>query len=90
MSWGNKITKATVSQDIASVAANSASTETFTVTGVAVGGSVAISPSANLTAGLIISFVRVSAANTVTVGFQNVTGSAIDEGSLNWEISVIE
>ncbi|MCC7439402.1 MAG: hypothetical protein IT211_12990 [Armatimonadetes bacterium] len=90
MSWGRKITKATVTQNIASVAANSRITETFTVTGVAVGGSVAVSPSGDLTAGLVISYARVSASNTVTVAFQNVTGAAIDEGSLDWDITIIE
>ena len=90
MSWGRKITKATVAQNIASVAANSRITETFTVAGAAVGGSVVVSPSGDLTAGLVISYARVSASGTVTVSFQNVTGLAIDEGSLDWEITVIE
>ncbi|MBK8911369.1 MAG: hypothetical protein IPM61_08545 [Chlorobi bacterium] len=90
MSWGRKITKATVTQDIASVAAGAQGIETFTVTGAGVGGSVVISPSANLTAGLVIGFARVSAANTVTVSFQNVSGGAIDEGSLEWGITVVE
>jgi hypothetical protein len=90
MSWGRKITKVTVTQNIASVAANSRITETFTVTGAGVGGSVVVSPSGDLTAGLVISYARVSASNTVTVAFQNVTGAAIDEGSLDWDITIIE
>lgn len=51
---------------------------------------VVVSPSGDLTAGLVISYARVSASGIVTVSFQNVTGLAIDEGSLDWEITVIE
>ncbi|MBX7181748.1 MAG: hypothetical protein K1X82_06530 [Bacteroidia bacterium] len=84
------IVKATVNKNIASCAANQSITETFTVTGANTGGSVMISPASALNDGLIIAWARVSAANTVSVYFRNVTGSAIDMGAMNYYITVVE
>jgi hypothetical protein len=84
------IIKATVNKNIASCAANQSITETFTVTGAATGSSVMISPETALTDGLIIAWARVSATNTVSVYFRNVTGSAINMGAMNYYITVVE
>lgn len=60
----------------ASVAANSAAEQTFTVPGLLVGDSVDINkPSTQ--AGLSIGNVRVSAANTLAIQFVNTTAGAI-------------
>ena len=58
------------------VAANTTAEQTFTVTGLVAGSAVAVNkPSAQ--AGLGISGVRVSAANTLAVNFVNVTATTI-------------
>lgn len=90
MSWGAKTTKAVVTQNIASVAAGASSVETFTVTGAGTTGAVSVSPQNALPDGLIISYARVSATNTVEVKFRNETGAAIDPASMDWYISVVE
>ncbi|KXK55985.1 MAG: hypothetical protein UZ07_CHB004001721 [Chlorobi bacterium OLB7] len=90
MSWGIKLTKATVTVDVGSVGAGASLTQTFTVTGAATGAIAAISPASALPDGLIISYVRVSAANTVELKFFNATASAIDPASMDWNIIVAE
>lgn len=74
-----------------SVPANSTATTTFNITNAVVGGTVSVSPSANLPTGVAISFVRVSAANTVTIGFINTTGGSINvPTSTTFAISIIQ
>jgi hypothetical protein len=82
--------KVTMSKNLASVAANSASIETFTVAGATIGSTVHISPGTALADGLLISYARVSAPNTVEVKFMNVTAAAINHGVIAFSISIIE
>ena len=84
------IIKQTVSLNLANIAAGASLAQTFTVTNAAVGSSVYVSPSTDLTDGLVICYARVSALNTVTVKFKNTTVSAIDMGLINWYFTVIE
>jgi|GEM_PF-2409362 len=51
--------------------------KTFTVTGAAVGGSVIVNPRVDFAANFYILSSRVSSSNTVTVTFNNTSGSAI-------------
>ncbi|MBK8909763.1 MAG: hypothetical protein IPM61_00380 [Chlorobi bacterium] len=90
LSWGRRMIKVTVNQNIASVAANASSVETFTVAGAPTSSSVIVSPQNALTDGLIISYARVSASGTVEVKFRNETGAAIDEAAMDFYITVID
>lgn len=72
----------------ASVAANSTSEQTFTVTGVGTGDVVIINKPTH-TSGLGIVNARVSASNTVAITFQNTTASAIDAPLETYLIIVI-
>jgi hypothetical protein len=86
----SKVLRGTVSVNPSSVAANSVSTQTVTITGAATGDSVVLNPpAAGLTAGLLVTQVRVSAADTVSVTYYNTTGSAIDEGSGTWNYLLV-
>jgi hypothetical protein len=81
----NRMFKGVVSINPASIAANSVSAQTFTISGVEVGDSLTLNPpAAGLTAGLLVNQSYVSAANQITVVFFNATGSAIDAASANW------
>ncbi len=84
------VIKATITQDVGNVAGNSPRVETFTVNGAQPGASVMISPELELGNGLIISYVRVSALNTVEVKFYNVRVAAVNPPSMEYYITVIE
>jgi hypothetical protein len=85
-----KMLKGSVTIDPASVAAGVVSSQTFTLTGAVVGDALQLNPpAAGLTAGLIVLQSFVSAANTVTVLFQNTTGAPIDEPSASWTYLLI-
>ncbi len=60
-----------------SLTANTTVTTTVTLTGAAVNDHVVITPAANLPAGAVIAFARVSSADTITIGFGNLTASPI-------------
>lgn len=64
----------------ASIAANTVSRQTVTVTGLTTADIITVNPPA-LTSGLELIGFRVSAADTVTLTFWNSTASPIDEGS---------
>ena len=86
----SNVIKATVNANIGSVPANGSITFDFTVTNAAVGSTVSISPADDLGNGLIIATARVSAANTVQIRLQNVTGGAIDPNQMDYFITVIQ
>lgn len=82
--------KGTVTINPTSVAANTVASQTFTLTGATAGDSLLLNPpAAGLTAGLLVLQAFVSAANTITVVFQNTTGSPIDEGSASWNYALL-
>jgi hypothetical protein len=63
----------------------------ITVTGAVVGGTVTISPRADLEDGLIIAYARVTAANTVRVRFVNAIYDApLNPAAVNIDITVIQ
>ena len=86
----NNVIKVTVSKNLASIPANSASIETFAVPGAAIGSSVSLSPATALADGLLIAYARVSVAGTVEAKFMNVTAAAINPLTMNFFISVVE
>ena len=77
-----------VSLNPASVAANTVAEQTFTVTGLQVGDTVISINKPTTSAGLGISGMRVSAANTLAVAFNNNTAGAIDAGAETYKIVV--
>jgi hypothetical protein len=80
---------ASVTIDPASIAANTVSTQTFTLPGARVGDNVSLNPpAAGLTAGLLVLQTTISADNTVKVVFDNTTGAPIDEASGTWRYSL--
>ena len=69
-----------------SLTASTTTTTTVTLTGASVNDHVVITPAANLNAGVAIAYARVSSADTLTIGFLNITGSSI---SLTVDIQAI-
>jgi alpha-D-ribose 1-methylphosphonate 5-triphosphate diphosphatase PhnM len=79
---------ATATLDFASIAAQTCSGMTVTVTGATENDAVALGAPASIEAGLSWSG-RVSAADTVTIRLCNVTASPIDPASADWSVVVI-
>ena len=67
----------TLSVSALSCVAATTTATTFTLTGCLVGDLVTVTPQAGLPAGLGVAYAHVSSADTITVGFINVTASAI-------------
>ncbi len=86
----NNIIKATVVLDVPSIAAGACSAQTLTVTNATTTGTAFISPASVLTDHMIISYTRVSAANTVEAKFCNESVAAIDLASMNYYVTVIQ
>jgi len=71
--------------DVASVAANSESVQTFTVEGLSTNDVVTVNKPSN-DAGLDLVQAWVSAANTLSLKFRNATGSPIDPASETYRV----
>lgn len=84
------ISKASVTSDLPSIPAKASHKENFTIVGVGVNASVAVSSSIELPDGLIIAYARVVSANTVEVKFINVSDLAIDLAAATFHISAIQ
>jgi hypothetical protein len=61
-----------------------------TLTNAAVGGTVSVSPLNPLPAGIVVSFARVSAANTIQIGLQSTTSGSVAVGTINFTVTVIQ
>lgn len=68
-----------------SIAAGQNASTSVTITGAAVGNIVAASPRTGLANGLVFSFARVSAANTVQVNISNHSAGALTPASQTWD-----
>jgi hypothetical protein len=88
-SW-NGIIRNTQSIDIPNIGDGNGTTLTITVSGATVGSSVSVSPTATLSAGIVIAWARVSVANTVEIRFQNAGGSSVNPPAQNFAIRVIQ
>lgn len=75
--------------DAASVAANTSATQNFTIAGLRVDMSVVAIDMPSLDAGLVISDAWVSAANTLTVRFGNLTGTPINPASQTMNLLLV-
>lgn len=84
-----KMYKYDVSINVASVAANTTSEQSFTVAGVA-SNDVVLTIKPSHSAGLGIVNTRVSAKDTVNITFMNTTGSAIDPAAETYTFLVIK
>lgn len=60
-----------------SLASGITTSTTITLTGASPNDYVIIQPAANLPSGVLIAYARVSAANTITIGFLNTTASTV-------------
>jgi hypothetical protein len=87
--WNGTI-RNTQNINVPNIPANNSASVSITVTGATVGSVVYVSPSAALTAGIVIAWARVSAANTVEIRFNNVSGAAINLAAQNFSIRVIQ
>ena len=90
-SVNNALIKSTQNIDVGSIPANSELDITVAVASANTSNSaVFVSPEADIEAGVVIAWARVSAANTVKIRFRNTTGSAIDPAAINYVISVLQ
>jgi hypothetical protein len=87
--WSGTI-RNTTNIDIPSISAGTGYTATVTVAGATPGSSVSVSPTSAMANGLIISYARVSAANTVEIRFNLLYGAAIDPAAENYYIRVMQ
>lgn len=78
----------TQSLNVASVAANTSAEQDFTVSGLKTTDLVFVTKPA-LSAGLVIGNARVSADDTLSITFGNLTGSAIDPAAETYTIAVL-
>ena len=89
-SFTAKMFRATSAQSAFSLAINSSTTFTVTVTGAAVGASVIATPPSDPTLNTITVYARVSSANTVTVYVGNANSTLTGGFSAgDWQITVI-
>jgi hypothetical protein len=84
------VIKATVNADPANCAANAGVDVDLAVANAAEGSTVSVSPGADLEAGIIIAWSRVTAAGNVRVRLQNVTAGAINPAAVDFHVTVIE
>jgi hypothetical protein len=75
--------------DLASIAAAGQELITVTITGLAVGDVICVSPRSALNAGLIVAYARVSAADTAIIAISNHSAGAIDAASTVFDYGVI-
>nr|MCU0376222.1 hypothetical protein [Chitinophagaceae bacterium] len=84
------IVKRTYGLPAGSFTANSSSSYTFAFAGATTGGSVMVSPSSALPAGMVIAYGWVSATNSVNVVLRNTTGANIAyPGGIDLHITVV-
>lgn len=83
------VSKASFTRDLPAIGAKSFDKQTFTLTGVDMGASVAVSPSIELPYGLIIAYARVVSANIIEVKFVNVSDGPIDLPAATFYISAV-
>jgi hypothetical protein len=82
--------RTTIGIDLPLISAGTGTTISVTVNGATVGSSVSVSPTNALNDGLIISYARVSALNTVEIRFNLLYGAAINPSIENYYIRVFQ
>ena len=79
----------TVAVDPPSIAANTTTNVSMTVTGLTTSDKVWVSVVNALEDGLVLESAEVTAANTLTLGIRNTSAAAIDGASRNWQYLAI-
>ncbi len=79
----------TVAVDPPSIAANTTTNVSVTISGLTTSDKVWASAVNALEDGLVLESAQVTAANTLTLGIRNTTGSDIDGASRNWQYLAI-
>lgn len=82
---GDSYGVATITLDVASVAANTSAEQTFTVEGLSTDMFVSVNKP-DLDAGLVVGNARVSAADTLALTFGNSTAGAVDPASDEYKL----
>ena len=82
------IIKTTVNKDIANLTSNTYRTDTFTISNAEIGSSIIVSSTP--TAGIVMMYSWVSAANTVSVKFYNGSGSDWDPAAQDYYFTLIK
>jgi hypothetical protein len=85
----NALIKNTVNIDVPSIAANSETLVTVAMANVTATAAVSVSPSADLTTGIAIVWVRAT-AGIIRIKFRNLTAGAIDPAAIDYYISVVQ
>ncbi|WP_256009298.1 hypothetical protein [Desertivirga xinjiangensis] len=93
----NQIIRHTGTIDLPSLAGGTAykhqliySPPTSTSASFNVGGTVTVTPAAELPDGIMVSYSRISATNTVEIKFFNVKGSPVDAPAINFNFTVVQ
>ncbi len=79
----------TVAVDPPSIAADTTTNVSVTVSGLTTSDKVWVSAVNALEDGLVLESAQVTATNTLTLGIRNTTGSSIDGASRNWQYLAI-
>lgn len=62
----------------------------MTINDLTTNAAVSISPNSVLPDGIVIAYVRASAANTLEVRFRNTTTAAIDPAAISYQVAAIQ
>jgi hypothetical protein len=89
LAWTGTI-RSTISIDLPSISVGAGFTATVTVTGATVGSSVSVSPTTDLPDGLIISWAKVDALNSVKIHFNLLFGGPVNPAPENYYIRVMQ
>ncbi len=87
---GGDSIKVTQSIDIPGLGANTSSSSNVTVAGAVVGDPVLVTPPPTMSDGIVIWAAYVSAADTVTIKFRNISGGYLDPTAANFSVVVIK
>jgi hypothetical protein len=91
LAWtGPGTIRSTISIDLPAISVGIGFTATVTVTGATVGSSVSVSPTTDLPDGLIISWAKVDALNSVKIHFNLLFGGPVNPAAENYYIRVIQ
>jgi hypothetical protein len=75
--------------DPGSIAPGARELETIAIPGVQVGDAVIVTPDAQLGAGLIVGYARVSAVGAIEFSIENNAAGAVDQASGSWTCTII-
>lgn len=89
MTFRRLSSRAQVTINHGTIAAQSSAVSTGPLTGAAVGDSVSLSPTTDLPNGFGVGDSRVPTADTISIQLLNATGSPLSAGAITYDITVI-